>query len=217
MAEGADVLRYRNVELGRILSDSIVPSIETLLKKASLDFRKIDVFCAGLGPGSFTSLRVGISTVKAFADALRKPVAGVSSLDVIAQGVFQKTRKDICVFSDARRKMVYTAMYKNREGSLARMSDYTLRDPADVLKKIKGPVLFVGDGIGLYRNEIRKYCKHAELTEDKDWYPQARHMPALLEERLREKKFDDAEFLTPLYLYPEDCQVTFKKKKETTI
>lgn len=210
-AEDGRILRYSNSELGRILSDSIVPSIEMLLKKASLDLKDIDVFCAGLGPGSFTSLRVGVSTVKAFADALNKPVVGVSSLDLIAQGMTKKTQKDICVFSDARRKMVYTAMYAHREGQLVRTSEYALQDPVSVLKKIKGPAVIAGDGIALYRNEIQKYCKNAELAEEKDWYPQARHMPDLARERLTAKAFDSSETLTPLYLYPEDCQVTLPK------
>src|SRR5688572_19647458 len=78
------VLRFRNLKSAKILENSIIGAIDKLLDSAELKFNQVDAFVIALGPGSFTSLRVGLSTVKAFAMATNKPVVGVVSLDVIA-------------------------------------------------------------------------------------------------------------------------------------
>ncbi len=97
------VLRFRNVISNKVLENSIITAIDKLLLSAGLDLNKLDAFAIGLGPGSFTSLRVGLSTVKAFAFALNKPVVGICTLDTIAEGVKDADCDEVCVIVDARR------------------------------------------------------------------------------------------------------------------
>ena len=104
------LLRSRNLRTERILETSIIGAIDKLLASCDLNLDKIDVLAVGLGPGSFTSLRVGLSTVKAFALAMDKKIIGVPSLDVIASGVKLKEEDEICVLVDARRDKVYAAI-----------------------------------------------------------------------------------------------------------
>jgi tRNA threonylcarbamoyladenosine biosynthesis protein TsaB len=194
------VLRYRNLKTALVLEDSILPAVDKILDSAGIKFSQIDGFAIGLGPGSFTSLRVGLATVKAFAMATGKPVVGVPTLDIIAHGVKFGTCDEICVINDARRGKVYAALY----GPQRRKSDYLLTSLDDVLKKVHGKTLFVGDAVGLYRESLSKFL----LADEKWWYPQSRVMAALAYERFQEKRYDDAASLLPLYLYPYDCQVS---------
>ena len=206
----------------KVLEHSIIPAVDRLLESAGVPFKKLDAFAVGLGPGSFTSLRVGLASVNAFAMAIAKPVVGVPGLDVIARGAAGLPCDEICVLSDARRGMVYAAIYGSTRlttgGStskgLKRTSDHMLCDIKTVLDKVHGKTLFTGDGVGLYRNDI--ICAYKEcgstvckpvFAPQKLWSPQAKRLAQIAFERLAAKDYDDMERLVPLYLYPADCQV----------
>ncbi len=207
------VLRYRNLKSAATLEDSILPTMDRMLDSAGIKFDQLGGFAIALGPGSFTSLRVGLSTVKAFAMATGLPVVGIPTLDIIANGVTMETCDEICVINDARRGKVYACLY----GPHGRSSDYLLATLEEVLEKVHGKTLFVGDALALYRKNIEEaYQKYSSkknsackclFAEEKWWYPQSRVMAALAYERLRHKQYDDAASLQPLYLYSQDCQV----------
>ncbi len=206
VARDGKVLRYRSILLKKVLSDSIMPAIQGILRKAGLTLAKLDGFAVGLGPGSFTSLRVGLATVKGLAFALKKPVVGVPSLDVLAMNV--SSDGQVCVVCDAKRSMVYSCLYQKKGDTLKRKSKYLLTDIGDVLKKIKGEVTFVGDGVPLFRETIEKAAGiKPRFAPEKLMYPQAKHLAALASKRFEAKDYDAPETLVPLYLYPEDCQV----------
>lgn len=197
------VLRYRNLKSAFLLENSIVPALDKILDSAAIKFSQLDGFAIALGPGSFTSLRVGLATVKAFAMATGRPVVGIPTLDIIAHGVNVGVCDEICVINDARRGKVYACLYDPKGKTLVRKSDYLLTSLDDVLKKVHGKTLFVGDAVGLYRNSISKFL----FADEKWWYPQSKVMAALAYERFKIKQYDDAASLVPLYLYPQDCQV----------
>lgn len=211
------VLRFRNIRTARILESSIITSIDGLLVSCKLGFKDIDTLAIGLGPGSFTSLRVGLSTIKAFALSSGKKVVGIGSLDVIASGVAGEQADEICVIVDARRGKVYAAVY---DGQLNRKTDYLLTTIEDVLTRVQGTTLFVGDGVSLYRQHIeaayKDYHKNqptlcrAIFAAEKFWYPQSKELAKLALKRIKHKEFDNPVALTPVYLYPQDCQVTRK-------
>jgi len=207
------VLRYRNLKSAFLLEDSIIPTVDKMLEAAGIKFSQIDGFAIALGPGSFTSLRVGLATIKAFAMSTAKPVVGIPTMDIIAQGIGLSGNDEICVINDARRGKVYACLY----GPKGRSSDYLLTSLDDVLEKVHGKTLFVGDALGLYRKDIEEaYKKYASkknssckcfFADEKHWHPQSRVMAALAYERFRNKQYDDPANLLPLYLYPQDCQV----------
>lgn len=209
VARDGKIFRFRSILLKKVLSDSIMPAIEGILKNAGLRLAELDGFAVGLGPGSFTSLRVGLSTVKGLAFALKKPVVGISSLDVLAMNIARDGQ--ICAVCDAKRNMAYACLYQKKGDVLKRKSRYLLTDIKDVLKRIKGGVTFVGDGVPLFRAAIEKAAGiNPHFADEKQMYPQARHLAALAMKRFEAKEYDAAETLVPLYLYPEDCQVTNK-------
>lgn len=204
------VLASQDIKLDKVLSSSIIPAIDSILKKVKVPFSKIDGFAVGLGPGSFTSLRVGLATMKGFCLASSKPIVGIGSLDLIALNV-EASRRDICVLADAKRNMVYASLFQKGENGLKRKSKYLLVEIKDLLPKIKRETIFIGDGLSLYRPAIEAYCMKKSLkaifADEKKWLPSASHLCVLANKRFVAKKIDDCNKLVPIYLYPEDCQV----------
>lgn len=220
------ILRIKNLKTKRILEEAITKSIDQLLNACQLSINKIDLIAVGLGPGSFTSLRVGLSTVKAFVLALNIPVVGVCSLDIIAAGVDEKGIDEICVITDARRGKVYAAIYDQQ---LTCKTEYLLTTIEDVLTKVRGKTLFVGDGLMLYKDKIELAYKDYHISsavegktkgkvasclalfaKEKFWYPKASLLAKLAFDRYDPKRNTKIERLLPIYLYPQDCQVDKK-------
>jgi tRNA threonylcarbamoyladenosine biosynthesis protein TsaB len=216
VAREGRVVRYRNIVLDKVLESSIIPAIEKILRDSKLKFKDVDGYAVGLGPGSFTSLRVGLSTIKAFALATGKPVVGISSLDVIAMNVIGEKADEICTVMDARRKQIYACLYEKKDGVLKRKTDYLLTNVDDLLDRVHGRTLFVGDGLALWREAIKeKYAKagkkgalcQAVFAGEKSAVPQASKLSDLVYGRFEKKVYDDVETLVPIYLYSQDCQV----------
>ena len=206
VARGGRIVASRNIYLNKVLSSSIIPAIEKILSKTNMSLNRLQCFAVGLGPGSFTSLRVGLATVKALSFATQKPVIGISSLDVLAMNVKDSYQGSLCVICDARRSLVYGCNYEMQTGHLRRTSKYFLTDSPTLLKKIKKKTLFLGDGIKLLKEDLEKNPQ-AALADERYWYPQAKHLCGLAWPRARRRDFDDAARLVPIYLYPDDCQV----------
>lgn len=205
------ILACRRIRLKGVLSSSIIPSIKAILKKALVTFERLDGFAIGLGPGSFTSLRVGLSTVKALGLTAQKPVVGVSSLDVLAMNIKGNHARQICTLCDAKRNLFYCCFYKKKGGRLKRLSGYLLIDLKSLLKRIREDTIFVGDGIAFLPEEIKKARREIfSFAPEKDWYPSARNLAFLAYERFRSRDFDDIDRLVPIYVYPDDCQIAKK-------
>ncbi len=200
------IIRESNIVLNKLLSSEIIPNVDKALRFSKLDLKKIDCIAFGLGPGSFTSLRVGLSTIKGFCFVNKMPVIGISSLDAIALNV-KEENVPVAVILDARRNKVYACLYKIKEGQLKRTSKYLLTDIDSVLNQIKGKAVFVGDGLTLYYDKIINSNKCLKVYDKKSWLPNAKNLIALAVSRIKEKKYDDINKLQPLYLYAHDCQV----------
>ena len=212
VSKNGKVLKFRNTKLNRPLDRSIMPSIKKILDSAGMPIKKLDGFAVGLGPGSFTSLRVGLSTIKGLAFAVCKPVVGVSSLDLLAMNV--RDNAQVCTLCDARRNLVYACLYEKKGTALKRKSDYLLTNIHDALKQVKGATVFIGDGLKLYRDDIKKVKTITpQFADEKDVFPRARHLVPLVAERIKKGKWDPVDKLIPLYLYPDHCQIKKGSKK----
>jgi tRNA threonylcarbamoyladenosine biosynthesis protein TsaB len=134
----------------------LLSTIDSTLEMAGLGVDRCNGFAVTTGPGSFTGLRIGISTIKGLAFATGKPVSGVSSLDVLASQ-FPLCRHLVCPFLDARKGQVYTALYQCGEDLMQKklVADCAV-DPQEWLRQIDQPCLFAGDGLTVHGDLVRK-------------------------------------------------------------
>jgi len=211
VSEDTRILTEYNTRREKFLSSSIISAIQGLLRKSQLSLQEFDGFAVGLGPGSFTSLRVGLATLKGLAFVTPKPVVGIPSLDVLARNAPEGLRGQVCTLSDAKRGLVYACLYRREGDQWKRESDYLLIGIEELLRKTTPQSFFIGDGIGVFQKQLSglfatEDLARPHLANEKDWYPRARNLALLAYARFIKKEFDSVDRLTPLYLYPEDCQ-----------
>jgi len=210
VAKKGKVVAFRNVKLKRPLSSSVMPSIKKIFDSAKISLADLDGFAVGLGPGSFTGLRVGLSTIKGLVFATNKPIIGISSLDILAMNV-KEDHVQICTLCDAKRNLVYACLYEKKGSVLEKKSDYCLESIGEVLKNIKGKVFFVGDGVPLFCKDINRVKRISPIfVSGKFIFPQARCLVPLALAKFQKGLRDDVGKLVPLYLYPAHCQVRNK-------
>ena len=140
---------------GRTHSQRVMPMVDTALEMSDTRIDEIDLFGAVTGPGSFTGVRIGVSTVKALAHAAGKPCVGVDALEALAANV-SAFDGVICPILDARAQQVYGAMF--RAGSIPQrlMQDEAMKltDFLDLVEKTGEDALFLGDGVAALRGMI---------------------------------------------------------------
>ncbi len=206
VAENERVLRFRNEFLKNKLSNKVIGCIDKICRDAKSSFLEMDAIAVGLGPGSFTSLRVGLSTVKGLAFDQKKQVVGISSLDVLALNV-KESQAYVSVVCDAKRQMVYFAQYQKDGKNVSRVCEYQLLPIEDLKEKNIADSIVIGDGIPLIKESFKGKGEKIQWESSSRWFPQAKHLSVLAYKRLQQKDVDDVRMLNPLYLYPQDCQV----------
>lgn len=139
-------------------SRTLLPMAEDMLKNSEIKLSDVDCFAVAQGPGSFTGIRIGVSTVKGLAWAADKPCIGVSTLEAMAwHGV--SAGGYVCPVMDARRNQVYNALFKIEEGRPVRLSPdrpIALSELSEEVKKLEAPVLLIGDGAEISRAWFEK-------------------------------------------------------------
>lgn len=182
-------------------STLLMSAIDTVLRKARLKLADLDGIAVGVGPGSFTGLRIGVATVKGLAYVTGVPVAAVPTFDAIARNA-GKAAGTVCVVLDARKGKVYGAFYEpDGRGGMKRLSPYLLVPLEELLKigKKYGNLYFIGD----YAARIPGAAVAAA-----DWHPRAGAIAALGLEALAKKKTVSPEKLEPMYIYSRECDIT---------
>ncbi len=148
-------VRYEGMAVNAFThSQSILPMAEEAYRRAGLEIGDTDYFAVTVGPGSFTGVRIGVSTVKALAHAAGKPCIAVDALEAMAAGV-QPFSGVICPIQDARAGQVYGAAFQG--GTLERLLPDEPIKLEDYLKKVSDfgqPLLFLGDGMPVHRDVI---------------------------------------------------------------
>ncbi len=193
-------------------SERLLPTIDDTLRDAKVRISDIDGFAISIGPGSFTGLRIGASTIKGLAFATGKPVVGIPTLDALAENVLF-TDYLVCPIMDARKKEVYTAFYKRDEKNTLRKltTDLAIR-PGDLLKRIKEKVVFLGDAIDVYcaliRGELQDLALFAPINLR---LPRASNVARLGLDELRKNHTIDLHTFTPSYVRRSEAEEKFGK------
>jgi tRNA threonylcarbamoyladenosine biosynthesis protein TsaB len=156
--DGSRLIAEVNSEASVSHSARLLKSIDHLLKLAAWDIEEIDVFAAAAGPGSFTGIRVGLSTIKALSFASGKPVAAVSSIAALAAKLRGTGGRLLCPLIDAKKGEVYGALYESTDKGLKEIIPQGAYDPDALFSLIPARRLvhFLGTGVDTYGQKIRK-------------------------------------------------------------
>lgn len=198
-----------SLKVGRRLSVLLVPSVQRVIAGAGLEIADIDYFACGLGPGSFTGMRIGIATIKGLSVVRNKPVIGISTLDILAKNAQIDSRLIVSAI-DARRGLIYCASYKNERGILKRLSAYSLLSLDEFTKRFPAKPLVLGDAVALYGDRILSRMEGSSVLDKDYWSPRAHNLIALALEKIKAKQFISALTVKPIYLYPKECQIKTK-------
>ena len=149
-------------------SRTLLPMAEDMLKNAEVKLSEVDLIAVAHGPGSFTGIRIGVSTVKGLSWAADKPCVGVSTLEAMAwHGLM--TAGYLCPVMDARRQQVYNALFKIEDGKPQRITDdrpIALAQLADEVRSLNAPVLLVGDGAALTEKFFREHSVPCRIAPE---------------------------------------------------
>lgn len=205
------VIATFEVVRGRRHAEILTPAIEFVCRQAGIELEEIGCVAVDVGPGLFTGMRVGLSAAKALALALRIPMIGISSLDLLA---FPNRHTDRVVVPviDARKNEVFWAMYRQVPGGVQQVSAPAVGPVdeliADLLARSQ-EALCVGDGAEHHRDEILEGY-HCEISTPVHPSPgalvQLAHARALREDWVRPDEIE------PIYLRPPDAQINWARR-----
>lgn len=181
-------------------SRTLLPAIESLLRLGDLGPGDVDAYAAVVGPGSFTGVRVGISTVQGLALGSGRPVLGITSLEALA-GRMRGAADVLIPMVDAYREQVYVSVY---DGELREMEAPAAVVPEDWIARTPAGAAFLGDGAVKYRETIRRVRPDAVLP-DKSLFLAAT-IARLAMPRLARGEGGDASSLRPVYLRAPDVR-----------
>lgn len=192
-------------------SRRLLVAIERLLADTGILKEELSGFAVGLGPGSFTGLRIGMATVKGLSAASAKPMYGVSTLDLAAANCTDS--RLICSVLDARKKEVYTAFYRtDAVGQTNRITEIVAISPEALTEQITEPVLMVGDGLLAYGDYWQSQLgDQLTVAPAHLWSPSAATL-GLMAGELDEPL--DVGTATPLYVRASDAELNLQMSKE---
>ena len=191
-------------------SERVMTSVKWLLTASNLSINDIDAFAVSIGPGSFTGLRIGLSTAKGLSYAAKKPIVAVPTLDAFARRL-RFPAYPVCPMLDARKNEVYAGLYKWDDDKYSKIIPETAIAPADLLRDIKGRTIFMGEGAKIYRELIiEKLRSDALFASPSDMIPSAASVAEIALEKLKEGITADPASLVPFYLRRAEAEIRWK-------
>lgn len=191
-------------------AENVNPFIEKVVKKAGINFSDIDAIAVSKGPGSYTGLRIGVSSAKGLCYALNKPLIAIDTLQAMALRMTkQSTNKNLlfCPMIDARRMEVYTAIYDANNELIEPISAKIIDENSfdEVLTSHK--VMFFGDGASKCKAVLEG---NSNALFDDDTLPSAIEINELASKKLNNNELEDVAYFEPFYL--KDFIATTPKK-----
>ncbi len=159
LASETGVVSQERLDQGMTHAKVLMTAVQAVLSRGGMTVSSLDGLVVTRGPGSFTGLRIGISTIKGLAAASGLPIVSVSSLAVLACQAPEDARW-VCPMIDARRREVYWSCYERNGSELIRVDEETAEPAGNVAEKMAAGCLFIGNGAQLYRQVIEKRSPH---------------------------------------------------------
>ena len=204
LAEEGNIVAYRESSAPKAHASLTAVFIQEMLSERGLTTADCDAVCVSMGPGSYTGLRVGVSTAKGLCFGSGKPLLAVGTLDTLVAQADSDARF-IIPMVDARRMEVYTAVFENGI-QLTETAPVIIDENSFAEYLEQGPCLFIGDGAGKCADVI----KHPTASFCQCW-PKASSMLSPAAAAYKEKRFEDVAYFEPFYL--KEFVATVSKKK----
>jgi len=211
------VLASSHSARGKRHAENLAPAIDFVRRQARIELDEISAVAVDIGPGLFTGLRVGVAAAKAVAHALRVPMIGISSLDLLAWPL-RHTSREIVAVVDARRGEVFAARYRPTPGGVQRLAEPMVCGPDDLRAELQAhdhDYLVVGDG-GLRYAGLLHDIVSVEIAEQHLAYPNASSLVQLAHARAIREDFVQPWQLEPLYLRPPDAEINWSTRDGLT-
>lgn len=206
LCEDSSLLSELTINTGNTHSETLLPSVEQVLRLADTSVDDIDVFACGVGPGSFTGVRIGVATIKGLAFGKNKPCVGVSTLDSLAFNI-SHFNGILCPVMDARRDNVYNALYECTDGAVARICPDRLISVEELdieLSSLGKKIYLSGDAYSL--------CKQRFVNTKAEYTPERlRLVSGYSTAEIARQKYENGEHvsdfeLAPVYLRPSQAE-----------
>jgi tRNA threonylcarbamoyladenosine biosynthesis protein TsaB len=215
IVEDDDILVDLKFDVRVTYSEILMPTIDLALKTVGMRIDDLVGLAISIGPGSFTGLRIGLSTVKGLCVSSKKPLVAVPSLDALAS-LSLYCRYRVAPLLDAKKDQVYAAIYDTGDGGLRRESEYMAVSVEDLVKKITQKTLFVGPGAKLYQKELLDFLgENALFALNDQSSPSGACVARMGLRKLAEGHTEDIANLEPLYIRMSEAELKFKNAGRT--
>jgi tRNA threonylcarbamoyladenosine biosynthesis protein TsaB len=192
-------------------SERLMTGIDHVLRQAGLGISDMDVFAVAIGPGSFTGLRIGLSTVKGFSYATGKPIVPVPTLEAIAWN-FPYCRYPVCTMLDARKKEVYTALFKwDGENFLRLIDEMSIKVDRlleQMMPYVRRKLVFTGEGALIYRDTIVEAMgRRAIFATPEKMIPSPANVASIGIRKASKGEFSEPVSLIPFYIRRSEAEI----------
>jgi tRNA threonylcarbamoyladenosine biosynthesis protein TsaB len=208
------VIGMFEVSRGRRHAETLAPAIEFLCKQTDVEISELGAIAVDVGPGLFTGMRVGLAAGKAIAQALRVPMIGISSLDLLAFPLRHSDRTIVAVI-DARKGELFSAFYRPVPGGVQRVSEPRVSSVDDFVADVMARgqnVVCVGDGALRYRAAIEAAVR-CDFAEQFVSYPSAAPLVQLAHARALREDWVNPWEIQPMYLRAPDAQINWSTRE----
>jgi tRNA threonylcarbamoyladenosine biosynthesis protein TsaB len=191
---------------GKTHSRHLLSMVHRILGEGGCKISDIDGIAVTRGPGTFTGLRIGISTVKGIAAAIQVPVVGVSSLAALAFPL-RLLDDPVVAMIDARRGEVYLAQYRGGSGSIEAVASVAVCAPEAAAASLPEDAILVGSGATLYRDIFASRCPKIRFADREQHVIRASSVGMLAMARFSDQDVDSIASLIPDYIRKSDAQI----------
>ena len=193
--EDDKLIDKNELDNGRTHSENLMPLMEELLKRNKLNIKEINLLACCVGPGSFTGIRIGVSSIKAISEVLNINVASITALENLARNV--ENEETIVSLIDARNNQVYCGIF---DGNYNKKEDYIADDISAIIKKLNkyNNIIFVGNGAILHQELLKENLKNLKFSELN--IQTAENVGKLAYKKYFENDLCTADTIIPLYL-----------------
>ncbi|MCF8379800.1 MAG: tRNA (adenosine(37)-N6)-threonylcarbamoyltransferase complex dimerization subunit type 1 TsaB [Bacteroidales bacterium] len=203
LSRGSEIIAWKEDFEGKNHAKLLTIFIEEVLKESGIKAEELDAIAVSKGPGSYTGLRIGVSTAKGLAFALSIPLISVNTLKMLAAGYLleyetlrEKENLLLIPMIDARRMEVYSAIYNTKLEECRKVEAEIIDEKtySDLIEKNR--LIIMGDGA----DKCSDYLKNPNISIASDFFVSAKYMAQLSSEKYEKKNFEDVAYFEPFYL-----------------